>query len=218
MDLLASGRDADVFIIDENRVLRRVRNRDVSCEREAAMMEWVRRLGYPAPQVLSVAGPDMVLQRVDGPTMVDSLLNGTTTVDDAGRILAELHERLHALTPPLGSDPAYVVRHLDLHPLNILMARSGPVLIDWHNSDVGPGEVDVALTGVILAQVALSPPLDVLRVELVPMVRGLLDAFLHHAVPLRASDVEAAVLYRSHDANLKPAERAVLASVPGMLL
>ncbi|MDX6307638.1 MAG: hypothetical protein QOI06_684 [Nocardioidaceae bacterium] len=218
MELIASGREADVFVIDGNRILRRVRNRDTSCEREAAMMEWVRRQGYPVPQVFSVAGPDMVLQRVDGPTMVDSLLSGTTTPDDAGRTMAELHERLHTLKPPSGSNPDHVVRHLDLHPLNILTAPSGAVLIDWHNSDVGPGKVDVALTAVILAQVVLSPPPDAGVAERVPIVRELLEAFLRHAGPLWASDVEAAVRYRSHDANLRPAERAALASVPGMLL
>jgi aminoglycoside phosphotransferase len=117
VELIARGRGADVFVVDEVRVLRRCRDPRTRCEAEAATMEWVRSQGYPAPRVHSVDGPDMVLDRVQGPTMVESLLAGTTTIDAAGRILAELLRQLHALTPifaerclpDLGVRPAVLV-------------------------------------------------------------------------------------------------------------
>jgi len=53
---LARGEDADVFAIDDTRVLRRYRRRAVP-EREVAIMRYVRDGGYPAPRVIDVSGP-----------------------------------------------------------------------------------------------------------------------------------------------------------------
>jgi hypothetical protein len=48
--LLASGRDADAFAVDPDRVLRRYRDgRDVTGEAE--VMRHVRRFGYPVPEL-----------------------------------------------------------------------------------------------------------------------------------------------------------------------
>lgn len=157
MELIASGREADVFAVEEGRVLRRCRDLRSRCEHQAEIMEWVRRQGYPVPRVFSVAGPDMVLERIEGPTMVESLLGGDMTVVAAGETLAELLHRLHALAPPPDSNPDHAVQHLDLHPFNVISSPSGPVVIDWRNSDIGRPGVDAALTGVILAQVVLAP-------------------------------------------------------------
>lgn len=216
MELIASGRDADVFAVDDSRVLRRGRDRTRSCEREAAAMEWVRGQGYPAPRVHSVDGPDMVLERVEGTTMVECLMAGTTSIDEAGRVLAELLHWLHSLEPPSGSDAEHAVRHLDLHPFNIIESPAGPVVIDWSNTDVGPGQVDTALTAVILAQAALVPA-DLVPAEVVPLILDLVEAFLRHAGPLASSDIEAAIHYRSRDPNLSPTEVAALSAVPALL-
>ncbi len=40
--------------------------------------------------------------------------------------------------------------HLDLHPGNVILGPSGPVVIDWTNAPVGDPAVDAALTWVIL--------------------------------------------------------------------
>jgi aminoglycoside phosphotransferase (APT) family kinase protein len=40
---------------------------------------------------------------------------------------------------------------MDLHPLNILVGRSGPVVIDWTNAASGDPAVDVAVTWVLIA-------------------------------------------------------------------
>src|SRR4051812_6546939 len=109
MELIARGREADVYAIEDGRVLRRCRDLGNRCEREAKIMEWVRRHGYPVPRVFSVAGPDMVLERIDGPTMVEAMLAGTTTVEAAGETLAGLLHHLHALAPPPDSPPGHAV-------------------------------------------------------------------------------------------------------------
>jgi aminoglycoside phosphotransferase (APT) family kinase protein len=210
--LIASGRDADLFALGEATVLRRCRNPQSRCEPEAATMEWVRAHGYPAPQVHSVKGPDMVLDWVRGPTVLDSLLSGATTNETAARILVELHTQLHAIPPPPGRDGDGVVRHLDLHPENIIESPDGPVLIDWRNSDVGPDGIDEALTGLIIAQVAVSPIAEA------PLANGVLDAYLTLIGRLDPSDVQAAVTYRSVDPNMSSVEVAILSSAEALLL
>jgi len=45
--------------------------------------------------------------------------------------------------------------HSDFHPLNVLMARRGPVIIDWVTAVSGNPMADVARTSMILRKVAL---------------------------------------------------------------
>jgi aminoglycoside phosphotransferase (APT) family kinase protein len=66
--------------------------------------------------------------------------------------LAELHERLHAIPLDAGS-----LVHFDLHPDNVLMSPSGPVVIDWTNAHAGSPDADVAMTWIILETSAGLP-------------------------------------------------------------
>ncbi len=68
---------------------------------------------------------------VEGPTLAEALLSDQVPPAEAGLLLADLHDRLHALGPPQGDLP---MGHLDLHPLNVLMSPDGPVVIDWSNA------------------------------------------------------------------------------------
>jgi aminoglycoside phosphotransferase (APT) family kinase protein len=210
VDPIASGRDADVFALDETTVLRRYRTPGKRCEAEALTMRRVHALGFPVPRVHSAKGPDLVLDRVHGPTMRESVVAGTTTTVDGGRALADLHRRLHALPVPRGGGTE-TIRHLDLHPDNVIMSPAGPVVIDWRNSDTGPPAMDVALTAVILAQVALSPRPDA------SAARGILTAYLAAAGPLHSSDLDQAIDYRSADRNASSAELDLLREVAEML-
>jgi aminoglycoside phosphotransferase (APT) family kinase protein len=211
VDPIASGRDADVFALDETTVLRRYRTPQKGCEAEALTMRWVHNSGFPVPRVHCAEGQDMVLDRIHGPTMRESVVAGWTTTEDGGRVLADLHVRLHALSPPHGGGTD-TVRHLDLHPDNVIMSPTGPVVIDWRNSDVGPPAMDVALTAVILAQVALSPRPDAAA------ARGVLSAYLAAVGPLSTSGLDQAMDYRSADCNATSAELDLLRQVAEMLL
>ncbi|MGH2489980.1 MAG: hypothetical protein ACRDF9_00595 [Candidatus Limnocylindria bacterium] len=51
-----------MYALDAHTVLRRYRRRDVP-DREVALMRYVRERGYPAPEVMSVSGADLVLER-----------------------------------------------------------------------------------------------------------------------------------------------------------
>ena len=107
-------------------------------------MEHARRAGFPVPAVHEVRPDALVLERIDGPTMMEDLRRRPWRLNAHARLLAELHRRLHAI--PF-EDAALL--HLDLHPLNVLVSPTGPVVIDWTNARAGAPALDVALTWVI---------------------------------------------------------------------
>lgn len=212
MDLLGSGREADVYALDSGRVLRRYRRGD-DATAEAELMDHLGALGYPVPRVYQATGPDMVMERLDGDTMTAAVTAGEIGVVEGATILAELHHRLHTLPPRFGRVPGDRILHRDLHPENVMLTARGPVVIDWHNATEGPPDVDVCLTVIILAQVAADPaqPYSAAAAEFV-------TAFLSQvgAVPGRLRDLFAALdeamEIRRADPALTPDESARLAA------
>jgi hypothetical protein len=105
---------------------------------------------------------------------------------------------------------------MDLHPLNVLMARGGPVVIDWPNAVRGEPAVDVALTWALTASGQI-PGGRVKAAVLGMGRRRLLDAFLQ---PVLDDDCRAilgeVVEWKSTDPNMSAAEiermRALAAS------
>lgn len=178
-ELLGSGRSADVYAIDDEWVLRRTRD-GLDVTDEAVVMAYLWEHGYPVPQVRLPAdtGPgagartELVMRRLSGPTMVQSLLQGTTTPQEGGLMLARLLHRLHAVPPMTGNDPANRILHLDLHPENVILTPSGPMVIDWTNTEEGPPGLDWAMSALILAQVMVAgelPP-EPIRVGLAELL------------------------------------------------
>jgi tRNA A-37 threonylcarbamoyl transferase component Bud32 len=86
VELIAMGRTADVFALDDSRVLRRYR-RGGPARKEARLMAYLLKQGYPVPRVLDVADGDLVLQRLHGPTMLDALRRRPWRVTSYGRLL-----------------------------------------------------------------------------------------------------------------------------------
>ncbi len=124
---------------------------------EARTMAYLRGQGYPVPAVdeLSDDGVDLVMERIEGPSMVEALARQPWTIRRQARTLAELHRQLHQVAPPDFLPPAPVssgerVVHMDLHPLNVIVGRTGPVVIDWTNASVGDPNVDVGLAWVLM--------------------------------------------------------------------
>ncbi|MEU4717973.1 hypothetical protein AB0F73_30605 [Micromonospora purpureochromogenes] len=72
---LASGRDADVYALGADRVVRR--NRDGGDVRaEAELMAYLRGQGYPVPEVFRADGPDLEMARLAGPVrLLDSAVS-----------------------------------------------------------------------------------------------------------------------------------------------
>jgi tRNA A-37 threonylcarbamoyl transferase component Bud32 len=198
----AAGREADVFALDDERVLRRYRDGG-DATREAALMAYVRDQGYPVPAVHSADGPDIVMERLDGPTMAQALVAGTIRIAEGALMLADLLGRLHEIPGRSGSG---TVGHFDFHPENVLLTSRGPVVIDWRNGDDGPADLDTALCALILAQVAIGS----IAHEMRDQVGELLDLFLAAAPGDPLSRLDRAVEIRSAQWTLSADEVAAL--------
>jgi aminoglycoside phosphotransferase (APT) family kinase protein len=180
---------------------------------EARTMEYVRANGYPVPAVdqLSPDGTELVMERIDGPSMVGAVSRSPWTIRSQGRTLADLHRRLHELPAPDFLEPAELgtgasILHLDLHPLNVVIGRSGPVVIDWTNAKIGDPFVDVALAWLLMSagEIPASGPVA----KILTLLRGLLIGsfiadFDKHQV---ASVLSATVEWKQKDPNMSAKE------------
>jgi Ser/Thr protein kinase RdoA (MazF antagonist) len=150
------------------------------------------------PVVYRAAGPDLVMDRVPGSTLQAALVDGEVDASFAGQTLADLHNRLARVPARLSPDPDVRVLHLDLHPDNVLLGPRGPVLIDWRNTCEGPHDLDVAMSALILAQVAVS--------EQSNLTLATLTAFAHAVDGQPLSQLDTAVARRGADPNLTSRE------------
>lgn len=213
--LLASGRDSEIFEYGPGLVLRRSRSRR-SLAKEAATMRYVTERGYPAPRVeeLSADGSELVMERIEGRTMLQQLQHRPWTYRRQAATLASLHRRLHELpapdwVPALSADGACLV-HLDLHPLNVILAPRGPVVIDWTNAARGSAATDVALTWVLMAAAEIPGPRWWTALDGI-MRASFVRAFLRHfdRASVRAA-LPAVVEWKSRDRNIRPTEVAAM--------
>ena len=221
--LLGSGRNADVYDIGGGRVLRRYRDgRDADAvEREAQVMAHARAHGVPVPEAFEVSGSDIVMERAMGPTMLDFLGRRPWTVRAQARLLARLHATVHqvpalpGLRAPFGDEDLdhQVLLHRDLHPSNVILTSTGPVIIDWEGAARGPAILDVALTWAIVG--FSDVPENTLGAVAVLGVQSLFTrSFVRAAGPLDPTWRAAAVRHRLTDPNVLPSERARLERVP----
>jgi aminoglycoside phosphotransferase (APT) family kinase protein len=209
VELIARGRDADVFALDAGTVLRRYRAGGDTA-REAAVMRHVAGHRYPVPRVYQAAGPDLVLERVRGPSLLAALASGEVAVRAGAELLVDLHRRLHALPPR--PDAGQGVVHLDLHPDNVLLGPAGPVVIDWRNARDGPPELDLAVTALIMALVATGG-----EHPMAGPAAEMLSAFAHAADGDLSSGVPGAVALRRDDPNLSAGEKARLQAAAALI-
>jgi aminoglycoside phosphotransferase (APT) family kinase protein len=207
--LVGAGRTCDVYDVGKGRVLRRYRvPRGV--EAEAAIMRYLDEVGYPVPKVYDVEEPDLIMERLDGRDMLAELGRKPWLVRSYGRLLAQLHNRLHEIQAPPGLGPAFEpgdrMLHLDLHPANVVITSRGPVVIDWSGVRAGAPGADVAMAYLIMA----SSDLDLIPVALRPVVGGLRASLLRQFVAETHDDpkpyIASAAAARMRDPNVRPLE------------
>jgi Ser/Thr protein kinase RdoA (MazF antagonist) len=209
-ELVGVGRAADVYALGPDRVLRRVRHPRYDSEPEARIMRYLAARGYPVPAVYDADGPDLIMERLDGQDMLADLGRRPWLARRYGRLLAEMHNRLHQIEAPPDMrrlfQPGDRVMHLDLHPGNIMLSSRGPVVIDWTNATAGPGGADVAMAYLIMASsdadgvpAMIRPIVGIVRSQLIGAFMAAVhdDPWLH--VPAVAAE-------RATDRNVRPAE------------
>jgi aminoglycoside phosphotransferase (APT) family kinase protein len=151
LEVIGRGRHADVYAIDDARVLRRyrdVRGRDTL--RQAEAMRIALAAGYPVPRVYDASGADLVMERVRGRSLIADMVRRPWMIASHALTLAELHRRLHLIdapaTFPVPVGAGTQLLHLDLQPENVLWTDTGPVVLDWEWAARGPALADVAHT------------------------------------------------------------------------
>ena len=207
--LIGAGRAADVYALDERRVLRRYRNGE-SSEREAAVMAYLAEAGFPVPRVHDASGPDLVLERLGGRDMLADLSARPWLARRHARTLAGLHDRLHAITAPPSLrapfGPGGRVLHLDLHPGNVMLTPAGPVVIDWSNVAAGPAAADVAMAWLIIATSEVDAPPLLLRPAISSVRAVLLRRFRALVRDDPRPELARVARARMADRNVRPAE------------
>jgi aminoglycoside phosphotransferase (APT) family kinase protein len=210
LELIASGRAADVYAYGAGRVLRRYRS-DHDNLYEAAVMQYARAYGYPVPEVFEVTGRDMVMERLSGTTMLTAMGAQPWKMTSYAATLAGLMHALHEipvpdwLHPKLGGGGSLV--HLDLHPDNVMLTPRGPVVIDWSNAGRGDPDAEVADLWLIMSNADIpgsGAKQALLRTGRKIFVRAFMKHFDRDAVRRR---LRVAMDHRLRDRNMRPAER-----------
>ena len=217
LELIAQGRDADVFALDDTRVLRRYRNPAHSNTlMEAKVMGYLADRGYPVPTVYDADDTDLVMTRLHGPTLMQAWQARPWRLNRYARQLADLHDRLAAHPAPdwLPAPRTFPERdgdrmmHQDLHPLNVVLTPDrGPVVIDWTNAAAGDPAYDLARTIVTIGTADLPPSPAVAARRL--FLRALRRASAADPAP-RLADAARAKL---HDPNHTGTEGARLRAI-----
>jgi aminoglycoside phosphotransferase (APT) family kinase protein len=209
--LLASGRSADIYDAGDGRVMRRRRGGPIP-EHEVAAMRVAYEHGFPVPQVFEVDGADMTMERVDGADYLSVLARRPWRARRIGRMLADLHRQLAAV-PIDGLDirtrgePCDALVHGDLHPGNVLVGASGPVVIDWENACAGPRDGDVASTWLLLSIADVDDVAAVIRPTVAMVRRRLIRSFLDGVDAPSPATIRGVCDFRLSDTNLRPHER-----------
>lgn len=188
MRRIAAGRASEIFDLGDGRVLRRFLHGG-DAPREAVVMEHARARGYPVPAVHEVRDDGLVLALIEGRTMTDDLLARPERTDEHARLLASLHRQLHELEPPPGlsqDGEGKALLHLDLHPNNVILSPSGPVVVDWTNAARGLPALDPAMIWTILAPLPQAAPF--LAAFLAEFDAAELRAALPRAIEKRLAD------------------------------
>lgn len=217
--LLAQGRDADVFAFREGLVARRFRDgRPMATELQ--VLEYLESHDYPVPHVHDVLddGRVLVMDRIEGPTMLEAVGKAPWRMRSLARALARLHQQLHVLDAPPFVRPSPVgpgdrLVHLDLHPLNVLVAARGPVVIDWTNASAGNPDDDVAIAWAILHAAELperGAKATLLGLGRKAFLSAFLSGFDRERVGGRLGD---AIAWKTADAHLSAAEVAAMRSL-----
>lgn len=226
--LIARGRNADVYLMNDTQVLRRLHTGALTYP-NIDLLRHLNSLGYPTARIIEADGTDLILERLHGPNLLQALDAGEVSLSQGVRILLDLHSSLHALPLPpippvtlstdrMSGTSGTVARvpapatprsgtsmlHLDLHPGNVLLTADGPRVIDWESARLGSAGVDLATTALIFAEVVVDGN------EYARAAQRMLRHFTREADESFRAYLTDAGAIRSTFTNIDPAERELL--------
>ena len=110
LERLGEGRQAELFTWPYGGVVKLFRNPDTALAQfEASIMRALASTGLPMPQLLGTVTiqhrPGIVMERLYGPDQLTLLGHKPWTVWKAGKVLGNLHARLHSTVAPDGLRP-----------------------------------------------------------------------------------------------------------------
>ena len=106
LEKLGEGREAEVFVWGEGRILRLMRSPNAiqDNDAQAQSMRAVLESGAAAPviyETVTVEGrPGVVMERLTGPSLLGELANKPWNVRKAGTLMGKLHSEIHEIAAP----------------------------------------------------------------------------------------------------------------------
>jgi len=193
MHVLGRGRMATVYLLDNERVVKLFDEhvpKDIVLD-EYHKAKYINEMGLPAPIAFEMVKIDdswgIVYQLAEGSTLLHALMSNEKSPFEAGKIIAELHTKIHGirtkqLSPlkeiilksirdiPMTDEEKiklsnYIVIlpegdaicHLDFHPDNIMTYNDKLTVLDWANCAKGCAAADVANTVITISGGSLPP-------------------------------------------------------------
>ncbi len=118
-------------------------------------MRHLRANGAPVPEVFSADGDEIVMERINGRSLMDVLTSQPWRAAAIGRQLADVQRRIHEVPAGELDLPRFSegnsILHFDLHPDNVMITHSGPMVIDWSNVAIGDPVADVMFSWMLMS-------------------------------------------------------------------
>jgi aminoglycoside phosphotransferase (APT) family kinase protein len=105
MNLIGKGATADVYAWGDSAVIKLFKpGFEMNLEKELSLSKHVAGTGLPVPKVIAVeeyrGKRGIVFERIDGPSLFERLVSDPVRISECGRLLAEIHDRIHSVRLP----------------------------------------------------------------------------------------------------------------------
>lgn len=104
MNKIAEGREAEIFVLPGERVLKLFRSHEFGHLAESHALAALSSLGGPVPRfeefVMVDGRPGLVMQRVGGSSMMELIERRPLRLSSLGRRLADIHTEIHRIRAP----------------------------------------------------------------------------------------------------------------------
>jgi len=157
--LIGRGRTADVYEIDDNKILKLYRENfpKRAVQSEYDISKYIQDHLSIVPRVFELIEHQgkngIIFEKIEGITLLEYLISKPSRIFKVAKQIAKLHAEIHNLEfkKMLDKLPAdNKLCHRDFHPDNVMRSEKGLIVIDWMTATSGSPAGDVARTYYIL--------------------------------------------------------------------